>query len=175
MVRNSIPSYAAFVLSPGDPIARVELGAAEPVDARVAQWREDIAHQNPRSAAAQQLRQLWEALESHFPRDVERVWIAPDGALAAVPWVALPDRGGESVLLERYLITTVPYGQWLVDALSSTADETRTTAKVLVGRRRRLREHIGRRQREWYAPSRGLRARTANNAALAAQRIDEAN
>jgi CHAT domain-containing protein/Tfp pilus assembly protein PilF len=115
-----IPHYVAFVLRPGQPPLRVEIGKARPIDAAVATWRRDLARPAA-SAAGQTLRRLvWDKLSPHLPADTRTVLLAPDGALTQLPWAALPGKRPGSVLLEDYAFAVVPHGPFLLERLSAT-------------------------------------------------------
>jgi CHAT domain-containing protein len=128
--------YTAFVLARDGPPRRVELGSAAPIDEAVAAWRETLngAARNPKSEArnpksgepAAALRRLvWARLAPALPGGTRTVLLAPDGALTAVPWAALPgDRPG-SVLLEEYALAVVPDGPFLLEALHQQARQKR--------------------------------------------------
>src|SRR5262249_27557520 len=89
------PSYVGFVLARGRPVQRVDLGPAQPIDEAVAQWRKAIVARQPNPAAETLRRRVWEPLAAHIPAQTTTVIIAPDGALTAIPWAALPgDRSG---------------------------------------------------------------------------------
>ncbi len=117
---GSDPRYLGFVLKPStiresEPVW-VDLGAAGPVDELVRQWRTAIDRGEPNSMAARALRkQLWEVLESHFPTDIQRVYIVPDGPLCQIPWCALPGNRPGTVLLEDYAVALLPYAAFCCD------------------------------------------------------------
>jgi tetratricopeptide (TPR) repeat protein len=123
------PCYAGFVLCRGRPARRVELGEAAPVDAALAAWRKALAGpgRTPAGGAgslaagpAHDLRRLaWEPLAGRLPPGTRVVWLAPDGALTGLPWVALPGRGGRGVLLEEVALAVVPHGHLLLKGLGS--------------------------------------------------------
>jgi CHAT domain-containing protein/Tfp pilus assembly protein PilF len=107
----------AFVVAPRRPVARVELGPAEPIHQAVAQWREAIANGSDRKAAAEVRKLLWAPLAAVLPDRMQAVYLAPDGALAAIPWAALPGDRPNSVLLEMHALATVPHGMFLLQEL----------------------------------------------------------
>jgi tetratricopeptide (TPR) repeat protein len=113
------PHYVAFVLCRGQPIQRVELGPAEPIETAVAAWRRDIPEE-PTSPAAETLgRLLWQPLAAHLRPDTRAVLLAPDGALTRLPWAALPGRTSGAVLLEEYALGIVPHGPFLLHRLTA--------------------------------------------------------
>jgi CHAT domain-containing protein/Tfp pilus assembly protein PilF len=112
-------SYAAFVLLPGKSAKRVELGAAQPLQAAVDQWRKDLAA-NKTSKAADTLRKLiWGPIAKHLPAGTQTVYLAPDGDLTRIPWAALPGKKKDSILLEEYAFALVPHGLFLLDQLTA--------------------------------------------------------
>src|SRR5262249_36067070 len=113
-------NYVAFVLRPGQPVRRVELGPAPAIEQALRQWRQDIAQGQASPAATQLRRLLWDKLESHLGPACDTVYLCPDGALAALPWAALPGRGPNTVLLEDYALALVPHGQGLLEQLQSS-------------------------------------------------------
>jgi CHAT domain-containing protein/tetratricopeptide (TPR) repeat protein len=114
--------YIAFVLRPGQPPVRVELGEAGPIDAAVAAWRRHLASGSGSAAADAVRRLVWDRLAPHLPSDTRTVLVAPDEALTQLPWAALPgDRPG-SVLLEDYAFAVVPNGPFLLDHLTAAPE-----------------------------------------------------
>jgi CHAT domain-containing protein/tetratricopeptide (TPR) repeat protein len=126
-----IPSYTAFVLAPGRPIQRVELGDARPIGAAVRDWRQAIAgwraslpdadrlalEQRADRTAAEVGRLVWQTLAEHLPGGTRTVYLAPDGDLARLPWAALPGTKPGTVLLEDYALAVVPHGPALLEQL----------------------------------------------------------
>jgi CHAT domain-containing protein len=115
-------SYAAFVVRKGQPVARVELGEAAPVEAAWAAWRKAVLAQQgdakaERAAARAFARLAWEPVRAALPADCRAVYLTPDGALAQVPWAALPGRGPGTVLLDEHALCLVPHGPWLLERL----------------------------------------------------------
>jgi CHAT domain-containing protein/Tfp pilus assembly protein PilF len=125
-------SYVAFVLTRGQPIRRVELGAVEPIDQALATWRRSLqAGQSAIPAADTLRRQLWRPLEKAFPAGTRTVILAPDAALTRLPWVALPAGPAGTMLLEEYALVTMPDGPFLLDLLRGPA-RARDEAGVLL-------------------------------------------
>jgi tetratricopeptide (TPR) repeat protein len=115
------PQYAAFVLQRGQPIRRVDLGPAQPVEQALEEWRRDIANRHAGLAAEQLRRLVWEPLADRFERGTDTVYVSPDGALAGLPWGALPGNTPGSVLLEDHTFALVPHGPFLLDQLTRPA------------------------------------------------------
>jgi CHAT domain-containing protein len=123
--------YVAFVLRQGQPLQRVELGDAEPIEKALRQWRREITDWRPdrkatSSGADARLSELvWQPLAKHIPADTTTVYLAPDASLTALPWAALPGRAKGTVLLEEHALALVPHGPWLLQRLQAkpTAEE----------------------------------------------------
>jgi CHAT domain-containing protein/Tfp pilus assembly protein PilF len=115
-------SYVGFVLVRGQPVRRVELGEAGPIDRALAAWRRSLQAGEPTSPAALTLRRrLWQPLEKVFPAGTRTVLLAPDAALTGLPWAALPGGRPATMLLEEHALATVPNGQLLLDLLRAPA------------------------------------------------------
>jgi CHAT domain-containing protein len=115
-------SYVAFVAARGRPVARVELGAAEPIEPAWAAWRKALLAPGgdpkaERAAARAFARLAWEPVRAALPADCRTLYLTPDGALAQVPWAALPGRGPDAVLLDEHALCLVPHGPWLLERL----------------------------------------------------------
>jgi CHAT domain-containing protein/tetratricopeptide (TPR) repeat protein len=121
------PCYAAFVLTRGQQVRRVELGPAQAIEAAVTALTAEI--RNPKlelrsaSAAAVLGRLVWAPVRARLPAGTATVYLAPDLALCRVPWGALPGRREGTVLLEEHAIALVPSGQFLLEALGGPAQE----------------------------------------------------
>jgi CHAT domain-containing protein len=114
-----VPRYLAFVLRPGQPVQRVDLGPAPPIEAALAHWRRDLGNGLSSPAAAQMRRLVWDPLAAHLGPDTDTVYLAPDGALHALPWAALPGNKPGSFLLEECALALVPHGPFLLDQLTA--------------------------------------------------------
>jgi CHAT domain-containing protein len=114
--------YVAFVVTKGQPVARVELREAAAIEVAWAAWHEALltpgGDQKVERAAARAFARLaWEPVRAALPADCRTVYLTPDGALAQVPWAALPGRGPGTVLLEDHTVCLVPHGPWLLERL----------------------------------------------------------
>jgi CHAT domain-containing protein len=126
--------YVAFVLAKGEPIRRVELGAAAPIDAALGVWRRSLQAGQAVSPAADTLRRrLWRPLEESFPAGTRTVVVAPDGALTWLPWAALPGREPGRLLLEEYALAVVPDGQFLLDLLLASPSKGKQDVLLAAG------------------------------------------
>jgi hypothetical protein len=126
------PGYVGFVLFKDQPVRMVDLGPAEPIELAVSQWRQAI-EQRQESPAAEELRKrVWEPLAGQLPRGTTTVFLAPDGALSAIPWAALPgDRPG-TVLLEQYALAAIPHAPFLLDRLTAPKSPGHTSTAGLL-------------------------------------------
>jgi CHAT domain-containing protein/Tfp pilus assembly protein PilF len=119
--------YLAFVSARGQPVRRLELGEAGPIDRALAAWRRSLQAGQAASPAADALRRLlWRPLEKSFPAGTRIVILAPDAALTGLPWATLPGSQPGRWLLEEYALTTVPDGQLLLHLLSSPRESKNT-------------------------------------------------
>ncbi|MBM3999871.1 MAG: CHAT domain-containing protein [Planctomycetes bacterium] len=77
----------------------------------------DAVHRGlPADEARKILRErVWAQVEERFSPGTRRVFIAPDGMLAEIPWCALPGRTDERFLLDEYVLGLLPYGAYLAD------------------------------------------------------------
>jgi tetratricopeptide (TPR) repeat protein len=124
-------SYLAYVLRPGQPVRRVELGPAQPIEDAVNEWRRDIKA-GKASTAATLRKRVWGPLAEHLPGDTETVFLAPDGALTALPWVALPGPTPGKVLLEEpFTLALVPHGRFLLERLLAKGPADRAAGLLL--------------------------------------------
>jgi CHAT domain-containing protein len=122
-------SYVAFILCPGQPVARVNLGPADPIDKAVTAWRNEIARGGNETTARMLSTLLWDPLSKRLPKNTETVLICPDGATTAIPWAALPGCKKETLLLEEYTIALIPHPQFLLERRKSlNTDEGRILA-----------------------------------------------
>jgi tetratricopeptide (TPR) repeat protein len=126
------PSYVAFVLRRGQPVRRVDLGAAAPIETAVADWRRAIGDQQASPAAEELARRLWEPLSKHIPAATTTVLLAPDAALSGLPWAALPGRQRGRVLLEEHALAVVPHGAFLLDRLTAPVSAGRKPSDDLL-------------------------------------------
>jgi CHAT domain-containing protein len=117
--------YTAFLLRPGQPVRRVELGPAAPVEAAITAWRRALAEGKPSPAAATLRRLVWAPLAEHLPAGTATVWLAPDAALTGLPWAALPGAKPGTVLLEKRALAVVPHGPFLLEHLTAAASRRR--------------------------------------------------
>jgi CHAT domain-containing protein/tetratricopeptide (TPR) repeat protein len=129
---------AAFVVRRGS-LARVDLGAAEPIAEDVVAWRGSIARRTRPSFGkddpAQRLRDhLWAPLLPHL-KGVKTVLLSPDAELTRLPFAALPGSGPDRYLVEEIALGYVAVPQLLPDLLEGKGrpKKERVPALLLVG------------------------------------------
>jgi CHAT domain-containing protein len=125
--------YAAFVLVPGQAVRRVELGRAAPIEEALTDWRRDIANGKESPAAGALRRRVWEPVAKHLPAGTQTVYLAPDGALARLPWAALPGSSPGGVLLEDYALAVVPHGPFLLERLGRASRPAKGAGLLVLG------------------------------------------
>jgi CHAT domain-containing protein len=109
------PRYTAFVLRKGQPIRRIELGPARPIEQAIRAWRDRLeAGAGDADAAGRAVAWLvWEPLAPRLA-GARTVLVAPDAVTCFLPWAALPDREPGTYLLQRYTFSTVGSARALV-------------------------------------------------------------
>jgi CHAT domain-containing protein/tetratricopeptide (TPR) repeat protein len=112
--------YLAFVLAPGQPIRRIELKEAGPIDDAVAEWQR-LIERRLEGVPDPLVRLFWQPIAKHLPSGTRTVYISPAGSLNLVPWSALPGSKPGTVLLEDFPggIAIVPNGRFLLEQLKS--------------------------------------------------------
>jgi CHAT domain-containing protein len=125
--------YVAFVLAPGRPVRRVELGEAAPLEQTLLAWRQAIQDERRNTRSAELRRLLWEPLAKELPADTETVYLSPDGPLATLPWPALPGQKPERYLVEDYALAFVPHGPFLLERLATPPDRSPEGVLLAVG------------------------------------------
>ncbi len=111
--RSSQPRYLALVLFPDGTIHFRDLGPAEPIDLAALRLRDALANRDTAfQAPAQALYQL--AFQPLLPLlgTTRRLFLAPDGQLALVPFAALHD--GRQFLVDTFDFTYLPSGKHLL-------------------------------------------------------------
>jgi tetratricopeptide (TPR) repeat protein/CHAT domain-containing protein len=111
------PCYVAFVLHRGQPLERVELNEAAPINRAVAGWRTEIQEKKEGQAAQALRRLVWQPLARRLPADVHTVYLAAEGDLVRLPWAPLPINKKGRRFLENYALAIVPHGPFLLERL----------------------------------------------------------
>ena len=132
-ILNGPGSYIALVVHPDrcNEVRRIKLGAALPIEAAIASWREGLATRDARTgqpmvasridARGERVRELiWDPLTAAIG-DVKRVIIAPDAVLNEVPFAALPV-GDHGYLIEQMTVSYVEQTRDILRKRESTAD-----------------------------------------------------
>ncbi len=115
-------SLAAFVVLPGKPARRVDLGPVAPVEKAIRAWRlavESGAGDPDARAGAELRRLLWTPLAPTLVGS-STVLIAPAGAACGLPWAALPGARPGTFLIEEVGIAVVPSARSLPAILAET-------------------------------------------------------
>jgi CHAT domain-containing protein/Tfp pilus assembly protein PilF len=111
----------AFVLRRDRPTARVELGPSRPVAGAVQVWRgalrRGVALAGDVNPAAMLRQRLWLPLARHLS-GAETVLLSPDGALAWLPFAALPGSKPDSYLIEEVGLAVVPVPRLIPELLA---------------------------------------------------------
>ena len=126
----------AFVVRPGQPVERVELGPAEPIKMAIEAWRRQFGVPTSQSDPGAELRKLlWQPLEK-FAQDAKIVLISPNALTAPLPWSALPGKTPGTYLINDLAVTLVPIPNLLPELLAGdgppTADHPQSPPSLLV-------------------------------------------
>ncbi len=108
-------SYVALVVTPGrggEPgVKLVPLGRAEDVDEAISNWRGRVKTRD--STIEKALReQVWDPVAKALPAGTRRLFVAPAGKIALVPFEAV--WADDAFLVERYLISYLSTGRDLI-------------------------------------------------------------
>jgi CHAT domain-containing protein/Tfp pilus assembly protein PilF len=128
----------AFVVAPGRPVVRVELGPVAKIASAVEDWRRQVIRRSTPGESADDagptLRRLvWTPLEKHLA-GARAILISPDGVTARIPFAALPGKAAGAYLLEDVTITVLPLPRWLPKmATKATAVYDGDPSLLLVG------------------------------------------
>ncbi len=99
---------AAFVSRKGRGVVRIDLGPSMPGRRAADAWREAITRGGGGEDEAARLHAIvWKPLLKHL-EGVKSVLVCPDGALARVPFAALPGSKAGTYLLEEMPVSVVP-------------------------------------------------------------------
>jgi tetratricopeptide (TPR) repeat protein len=123
---------AAWVVRRGQPVLRVNLGPAEPIEQAAAAWRQALIRRGGAGDAARKLhRLLWQPLAKSLS-GANTVLISPDGVLGTVPFAALPGSKKGTYLIEDVAIAVAPVPQLLPQVLAAVPKEKRLKPSLLV-------------------------------------------
>jgi CHAT domain-containing protein len=111
------PRFAALLLWAGvkeAEIRLVDLGEAAPLEEAIVAWRRAVQPGQADPKTAQTLRtRLWQPLAQALPPNTQRLVVAPDGALALVPFEAISFADGK-YLVESLRLNYVSSGRDLM-------------------------------------------------------------
>jgi tetratricopeptide (TPR) repeat protein/CHAT domain-containing protein len=117
---HGAPRYVALVLRASDSdshapqVSFVDLGEETGIDTAIEAWRAAVRKGRSDPAAERRLRELlWEPLFQLLPEKTTRLYLAPDGQLALVPFEAIRLDDGR-FLIERYRISYLNSGRDLM-------------------------------------------------------------
>ncbi|MBY0228408.1 MAG: CHAT domain-containing protein [Gemmataceae bacterium] len=112
-----IPRFTAWVLRRDAPTVRIDLGHSASIEDSVKRWRAALEKGGDDAGARAFLRRfVWMPLEKHLA-GASAVVVSPDGALARLPFAALP--GTKSAyLLEEVALAVLPVPQALPEMLA---------------------------------------------------------
>jgi CHAT domain-containing protein len=122
----------AFVSRRGKPTARIDLGPAEKTIEAVREWRPLLGRGLPdRRFGAEVKKLIWSPLEKHLT-GAKVVLVSPDGALASVPFAALPGKKASTYLIEDVALAVVPVPAMLPEMLRPVDKAKRLKPSLLV-------------------------------------------
>ena len=129
-------NLVAFVVRPGAPVERIELGPEQPIETAIAAWRRTFGAKSVDIDPGAQLRQLlWQPLEKYVS-GAKTVLISPNSLTASLPWMALPGKQPGTYLIDDVAIALVPIPRLLPEQLAGDAAGQQSEQKpslLLVG------------------------------------------
>jgi CHAT domain-containing protein/Tfp pilus assembly protein PilF len=165
--RQRTDKYLAFVVQPAQAVRLIELQDAQAIDEAVNVWRQAIARgeETPGQAACVGAL-VWQPLAKELPADLTTLYLAPDGALAWLPWAALPGKQSGRVLLDEVAVAIIPHGPFLLEQLKYPPQYAKEQERVVaLGA-----VHYGLAKAGGYAPLPGTAAELKQVRALAGPR-----
>jgi CHAT domain-containing protein len=130
--------YLAFVTRRGQPVVRVDLGPAGPINDAVKRWREErlFATESVNGDPAMVIKELvWQPIQPLLA-GCKTILCSPDSDLAKFPFAALPGQRPGSFLIEDVAIGMVPVPQMLPEVLAGSGaahGANQSPALLLVG------------------------------------------
>ena len=129
------PCLVAFVVRPGRPVVRVDLGPMEPISTAVDRWRRSFGakQQGAEGDPGQDLRQrIWQPLTPHI-QGAKLVLVSPDEGLNRLPFAALPAAEPGKFLIEELAIAVAPVPHLLPELLGKPQSDDQPAGVLLVG------------------------------------------
>jgi tetratricopeptide (TPR) repeat protein len=127
--------FVAFVVVRGRKPVLVPLERAEPIEQAVQAWRKPMQSiplgRIDERAGMELRRRVWQPLQAHLG-DASTVLLAPDGALTALPFAALPGGKPGTFLIEDITLGHVASGRQLLE-LASDAQRPAGRGLLAVG------------------------------------------
>ncbi len=123
----------AFVVSHDHPPEMISLGAVQPLSEAIDSWRMTFGMSPQGTAAGNLLREkIWQPIEAKL-RGARIVLLSPDGALARLPFTALPGKEAGKYLIEEYTLAVVPVPQMIPELLSHAGHRELQKNLLLMG------------------------------------------
>lgn len=122
---------AAFVVRSDQPVALLDLGPVAPIAQAIEKWRASIKRSGNSEPASEVRRLVWQPLAKHLA-GAKLLLISPDGAVASLPFAALPGQDASKYLIEEMSLAVVPAPQ-MIPELLAVQPESRKPSLLLVG------------------------------------------
>lgn len=129
----------AFIMRKGQPLVGYDFGPVAPIAAAIDRWRScyGVWTGSAEDDPARQLHEtMWQPIAAHC-RGAKIVLVSPDGAVAQLPFAALPGERPDQFLLHDFAFATIPVPQlvprmFAARPVKADADET-LPSLLLVG------------------------------------------
>lgn len=106
--------YHVFIVQKDRPLIHVELGDGAVINDAIERWQEAMDDPEAERQWARVLyERIWKPVSVALGPSIDTLFVSPDERLSELPWAALPIAPDDAVLLERYAVATVPYGDYL--------------------------------------------------------------
>ncbi len=126
------PHYAAYILNADGDLQKVNLGAAQPIDQTVAQFRQALKSSSSKiQPIARKLdQQLMEPIRDKLG-NTKQLLLSPDSQLNLIPFAALVDENNQ-YLVENYDITYLSSGRDLLKLQPTGQNNKKLQAPVII-------------------------------------------
>lgn len=106
--------YHVFIVQKDRPLIHAELGDGAVINDAIERWQEAMDDPEAERQWARVLyERIWKPVSVALGPSIDTLFVSPDERLSELPWAALPIAPDDAVLLERYAVATVPYGDYL--------------------------------------------------------------